>query len=294
MAKPLHERQQSALGAQARLADVRNVAAETETALAQAIADAAAHSARSVDPATAPNVAIEARRSAEDAELIRDRHVTALARLNAKIEALEADEAAKVRLAEYEEAEGERDQLVADLRAHWPRITDEITDLLGRILACDDRIAVVNRALPRSRDRLEPVEALARRIPGNFYLNNSPVMSLTKIKLPSFDGQGEAWPLPRKLYEFDYGAAQIEAERRREEAERHERERWKPYRLTSTNGEGEEVWFNRKPEQGKRSSIWFAGDAGTVQLLDEHEAKRLNNIPGVRAELVTDAEELAA
>ena len=106
------------------------------------------------------------------------------------MEAAERERAAEVL---REEVLAERDQLVADLRKHWPRIEAEMLALLWRIKLNDLRM----------KPSYGPsAEALARNCSASFYENSTPVKRLGTITLPAFNVAGDrgiwpAWPPER-------------------------------------------------------------------------------------------------
>lgn len=191
MAKPLDERIAAAMGESARAASVGELVTEISAVIAAAEREHDEFDRQSKS-ATASEDAAEA---AAEAAAKLSRRVIRLKAKRVQLEARHAEllnsESRKRRLAEQEAIKGRRDQLASDIRERWPALIGELTGLLARIEASDAEIAAAG-------NRLESAEAIARRVPANWYRNSAPVARLTKIKIPDFAGDGYAWPDTRE------------------------------------------------------------------------------------------------
>lgn len=194
--KTLADRQKAALAPSARLADVETVLADTREALPAVEAEFALWRDKSLDPSASTEAARAARTKADDAAHDRDRQLAAIEALEAKAEQMKADAAVAARIAIYDEAKAERDQLADDIRDRWPALQAEMVGLLERMAANDTRVDQANRQLPKGRARLEPAECVAREMGLTFMTRLGQVGSLKAINLPDFHGveARSAWP----------------------------------------------------------------------------------------------------
>jgi hypothetical protein len=121
-------------------------------------------------------------------------------RLSAALQALKARHEAAIvqareaaRQAQIALVREERDRVAEELAATYPRLAATLADLLGGVRACDQKAAALG---------LERVEALARGIPGNGYVNGSPAPWLVNsVRLPAWDPMEgihgrDLWPPP--------------------------------------------------------------------------------------------------
>jgi hypothetical protein len=193
------DRGRQALAGPITSAELVDLLREGQEALAAASTAADAARQRALDPLIDAAAAKRESRALADAELERDRTSVLLTALTDRRRQVEAEERDAIRRREYDAAYTERDALVGDLFDRWPKLTAELVELLRRIVASDARLASVNANLPLGADRLDSAEALARDLPGNFFLNGQPAVRLTSAQIPRFQPgsayDGFAWTL---------------------------------------------------------------------------------------------------
>lgn len=215
MAKSLDDRIAAALGANARAATVSSLINEVQAAMqacqaehdrldalsksATAAEDEADNAADQVFKLSRKLVRLEAKR-----EQLKARHADLLASDRRKA-VIERHAAAKAR----------RDELVADLQREMPGLLGKLVEFFERIEDSEAECQGLGNS-GYGLEVLECAEALARKCPGNFYIQSTPIKRLTKMVIPSFypdSGAALAWPI-------DHGAAERQ---RIAEAERRER-----------------------------------------------------------------------
>lgn len=229
MPQPLDARIASAMGDGARLATVNELVAEVAAAIADAQAEHDKLDVLSKDAAVAEEAAEQA---ADDAAKLARRIV----RLGAKKEQLtrragelENSERRKRAEAEYAQALAARDQLVTDLKEHWPRIAGEIVTLLDRLEASDAECDRSNRVL-YGREWLLSAEAVARACPGNF----PGIIRLKDMKVPALSANTLAWPKP--VIRFDHGEAHRQQRIQYERERADEAARWSRFFVEPPKG----------------------------------------------------------
>ena len=156
---------------------------------------------RALEPTLSSANVASARAEMEDAAFKRDRMRTALARLDERLQELEAQEEQERRWEVYKKATAERDALAAELKDVYPAFEARIADLLARIEASDREITRINgRAKPDGASPILGAEELARGL-GGYSVGVSNIPRITRdLRLPAFQYRplGEyAWPRSR-------------------------------------------------------------------------------------------------
>lgn len=229
MAKPLNERIESARATdRVTITDLEALIAEATAERDRQAGAADHHAAEAINLSLSDDDREEADRLAQHCRRTAKAYTTAIDELQAKLEAKRNAESRKA----AEEAKAaliaSRDELAARLAERIPAIFDELTGLLAEIEQMD----------ARGGTTLESAEAIARGVPGNFYIGPSPVTRLVNMKIPEFGGRGLAWP-PDKLAA---GFVRMEEASRRQwaayqESKATEHGRWKRYMVVGpTNG----------------------------------------------------------
>ncbi len=161
----------------------------------------------------------------------RDEAAAKAARLDRTIKALEAELAEVAALTEQRRNEDgrkaaeaekraaltERDEIAAKLADRVPAMMSELTALLTEVKANAERMksAAVYEA---------DAELVARGIPANGYIQSTPVLRFTEMRIPNWSSHSRMWPIvvnPAAGFNFDYGA---QMQKGREERARKERE----------------------------------------------------------------------
>ena len=102
------------------------------------------------DGATVDTVAASIPEAEAAARAAGDAAEQAASRLRERLTQMQAGEENDRRLAAYEEARAERDELAAELARVYPPLCEQLADLLGRLRSSDDRIDARIRTLDRS------------------------------------------------------------------------------------------------------------------------------------------------
>lgn len=186
MAQPLETRITAALRDSSRLKDVETTISDVTREIASTQKRCDQQTARSIDPALTTPQAREARNNAADLEHDVRRLNASLDLLKARHQAILDDESYARRVARYDAAEKERDDLVQIIRERYPLIVLELLDLVNRIVANDAECQAVNRDRPRDKPGLASSEVIGRDVPANFYWANGagPVIRLENMTLP--------------------------------------------------------------------------------------------------------------
>jgi hypothetical protein len=165
---------------------------EVETAIVAADNAAEAEREKALDPIASPDAA-KAHEAMQMVEFSRDRLRTALPRLQARLEQLQAEEYLTQWRSDYEKLKVKRDGLAEELRAIYPVFETKITDLLTRIAANDAELSRLHQARPGGVAlHLLGAELVARDLERFRSLEPSIAQEL---KLPTFaPGQRLAWP----------------------------------------------------------------------------------------------------
>jgi hypothetical protein len=197
----LDERVAAAFSDGATSSGVADLIAEAEAAAVASGQEAEAARLRALDPALPANGVTAARRDMGDAAFSFERLQTAATRLRERLQEVRAQEEEHRRRSAYDEAKAERDELAAELTRIYPPMEAQLSDLLTRIKASDERIELINnRGLPSGAERLMIAELVARDLRG-LVENSVAVTRITKkLRLPAFKfSQFErfAWPPSR-------------------------------------------------------------------------------------------------
>jgi hypothetical protein len=220
MAQNLMERLKAAMSPRARVADTATLLDDLKAEQARLTIARDQASAESIDFALSEDDREEA--AAKAGRL--DRTIKALdaeiVRVDALLEERRSDDARKAKEAEKRAALTERDEIAARFANRVPAMIAELTGLLTEVQANERRLLAAGLHEPNA-------EWHARGIPGNGYLNNSPVQSFLTLKIPEFRGAGRSWPVDTHAA---FAAAQAEREHRqiiqgREDREREAREK---------------------------------------------------------------------
>jgi hypothetical protein len=177
---------------------VKALLAETEVAVAAAGEAAARARERALDPALTAKAVAEARRQMEDAIFGRERLQTAVSKLRERLKELVVQEEDQRRWITYNKVKVECEKLAAELKANYPRIENQLGELIAKIEANDREIDYLNsQALPKGAARLRSAELIAREIEA-FRINQTDVVRITReLCLPQFRHDPHrpyAWP----------------------------------------------------------------------------------------------------
>jgi predicted transcriptional regulator len=160
--------------------DLSALIERTEAAIAEA--DQAAETARgtALDPALSPD-AKSAREAMVAAEFDRDRLHTLLPRLQERLLQVQAAEYAARWQADFEQVEGQRNELAQECAATYPRIVAQLVDLFERIEAADKEVSRINGSAPSGEHRrLRQVELVARGL-NNFTRADPPITKAVQL-----------------------------------------------------------------------------------------------------------------
>lgn len=270
MAKPLNTRITNALSTdRIGIPDLRQLIADVTEERDRQVELYKSASAESMnfnfDEAAQDEAAAKAERAGRAAKAL----TTALATLDDKLVARLADENTKAKQAQREEAIAERDALASRIKSEWPVLSAGMVEILKAIVANDERMRALGINEPSA-------EAVARDIPGNFYLNSIPLSQFTRMKIPGWNGTETAWPIPKPP--FDMRAAvqkQVEINAADEAAKAH---LYQWHRATVTNGVGNR--YKGKMRDGKIDLGQISNGETEIQITVQ-EAERLNAIRGI-------------
>lgn len=167
-------------------AEQARLEAESTTARTEALDPLASAAQAAKCRARSEDLRFEADRMAAKLDLLRKRHVNAV-----------AAEKAAAQNAEYDAAVAERDALAKELADTYPGIVDTLVDLLARISASNARLKTINATgLGAGRQWLTPAEPHARGVPPNFRDHAGIIPNLVEmVRLPEFGASRHlAWP----------------------------------------------------------------------------------------------------
>ncbi|SOR30286.1 protein of unknown function [Methylorubrum extorquens] len=125
-------------------------------------ADLIAAKATAVDPLTSLEEADRAREAHHRLGFEEERTTSSIARLNMKLAEVERAEAAERGRLAYEAAVKERDACAALIREEYPKHAAAITEILQRVMACNEQIKAANPGRPADAPWLAPPEKLVR------------------------------------------------------------------------------------------------------------------------------------
>jgi hypothetical protein len=180
---------------------------EVETAIVAADNAAEAEREKALDPIASPDAA-KAHEAMQMVEFSRDRLRTALPRLQARLEQLQAEEYLTRWRSDYEKLKVKRDGLAEELRAIYPELETKITDLLTRIAANDAELSGLHQARPAGVAlHLLGAELVARDL--ERFKATEPSIA-QELKLPTFaPGQRLAWPPPQPTIAALYALSMV-------------------------------------------------------------------------------------
>lgn len=195
---PLDHRIATAFSSDASSEAIAALISEVQAAASEASRQADDARTRALDPALPGEAVATARREMEDAAFIRDRMGVAAERLSGRLKEVRRTEEDRRRQVMYDDAKKERDMLAQEIAATYPRLVEEMVDLLSRLAVNADRIDHVNeRRLPRGAERLLQAEMVARGLTG-FAARGVDIPSLvrgTRLAAFKFDRFAPyAWP----------------------------------------------------------------------------------------------------
>src|ERR1035437_6384946 len=170
---------------------------EVETAIVAADNAAEAEREKALDPIASPDAA-KAHEAMQMVEFSRDRLRTALPRLQARLEQLQAEEYLTRWRSDYEKLKVKREGLAEELRTIYPEFETKITDLFARIAANDAELSGLHQARPGGVAlHLLGAELVARDL--ERCTIREPAIA-QGLKFPTFaPGQRLAWPPQRSL-----------------------------------------------------------------------------------------------
>ncbi len=229
MAKPLHERIASARSTdRVTITDLTNLIAEAKAErdqnselATQAIADSVNFALGEDDREEA---AAKSARAARNCQAL----TAAIDDLERRLAAKQESEGHRAKQAHKAAIIAQRDALAERFKAEWPDIESRIVDLLSAAKANDEAMKAAGIYEPSA-------EAVARGVPGNFYVGARLIRQLSALKLPAFSNTGDlAWPITGSQQKWADDADRLYRQQRENEAARvaQEAASWKPYRIT--------------------------------------------------------------
>jgi hypothetical protein len=184
----------SALTATVASTDLATLIAETETAIAAAVATASKTREAAMDPISTPDPN-KARAAVESANFAVDRLKAALPRLRRRLVEVEAAERAAEWRKDFKKVEAERDA-AAKKFARYRELVAEIVAVFSTAAEVDAECSRINGAAPPGENRrLLGVELTARDL--NCFDRESPSIA-KELRLPDWKRSAmTAWPPPR-------------------------------------------------------------------------------------------------
>lgn len=240
MAKPLNERIESARSTdRVTITDLEALIAEATAERDRQKGAADHHAAEAVNLALSDDDREEADRLAQHCARTAKAYTTAIGELQEKLEAKRNSEHRRAAEAEAAARVARRDDLAARLADRVPKLFSELISLFTEL------------------EELPGAEAIARGVPGNFYVNNLPVTQLINMKIPNFTGHGLAWPIDRRAAEL---ARLQEREQQRVIAQKQamaaEAARWSRFMVQAPRGgEAFNIATKRGPQMMYRNAV---------------------------------------
>jgi chromosome segregation ATPase len=184
---PLDEKIALALSKPISSQQVARLVDEARAALEAATTNAEAARERALNPTLTAREVARARESAQENAFSRDRLLVAVAKLEERlIEVCKAEENER-RLAAYNQAKKQRDDLAAELKDVYPELSAKLADLASRIEASDRKVEAINRQLPEAERKLASAEAVARDI-RSFDQGAASIPKISRaLRLPAFE-----------------------------------------------------------------------------------------------------------
>ncbi|MBT2133953.1 hypothetical protein KK137_06365 [Croceibacterium sp. LX-88] len=222
MAKPLDERIASALSTdRVTITTLEELIPEAEAEHKRLVVAHARNSADSLDFALSEDDREDAARKSERANRNAIALAKALEQLRTKLATKRESDSRRAAEANRTAALAERDELADRFRDLVPQAVADLVQLFAAIAQNAERLKALGL-------HVRDAEAEARDVPGNWYMNSSPVDRFAEMKIPRLDGPGRIWPAaPRSIppaHQDQYGIAIQRA--------REERARWKRYFVT--------------------------------------------------------------
>lgn len=196
MAQPLENRITAALRSSSRIKDVESTISDVGTEIGATQIKFDHEQARSIDPALTTPQAREARNNAADLEHDIRRLNASLDLLKVRRQTILDDESYAKRVARYEAAKAERNDLARHIRTRYPAIGLELAELAKRIAASDVECEAASRDRPRDEPVLQSAEHLAREC-GYYWemqKGGSPVVRIGDIMFPLLGRDGTYMP----------------------------------------------------------------------------------------------------
>lgn len=222
MAKTINELIASAKSGRMSTGDLEKLVTDAKAERERLSASAAKYAAEAVNFALSDEDRDEAARFADRYTRTAtglDNEITALAEMLRK---RHENEEAKEAKAVNDSIIARRDDLAARFADRVPALIEELTGLRAEVVASE-------REMARAKLYLPSAEAIARGIPGNFYVGSEPRGRFTQMKIPGWDSGHNAWP---KAQPHTMALSIESMERSRasmREAEQRERSRWARY-----------------------------------------------------------------
>jgi hypothetical protein len=195
MEKPvmLEQRIATAFSEPTSSAALTELIAEVEAAAVAASEAAGRARERALDPMISD--VEEARRASADATFNAARMKAAVERLRERqLETIDAEREER-RVAAYEAAKAERDEIVCELKTFYPAAAKRLAKLAARIVANNKAITKANVDLPKEAEWLACAEMQARGISSGFTTLGAPPRLIHGLKLPSFGlDHSNVWP----------------------------------------------------------------------------------------------------
>lgn len=159
---PLTDQVRAALTEDRTSCQVTALTSDLKLDLERIRADLIAAKAKAVDPLTSMEEADRAREAHHRLGFEEERATSSIARLNMKLAEVERTEAAERGRLAYEAAVKERDACAALIREEYPKHAAAITEILKRVMACNEQIKAAHPNRPEDAPWLAPPEKLVR------------------------------------------------------------------------------------------------------------------------------------
>lgn len=250
-----------------------DVKAERDAQAAQHIS----HRANAINFKLAESDRDDAAQSAERAERNADALAAELEDLEAKLlDRRQSDKSAALE-AQRKAALGDRDALAERIKAEWPILSEGMMTLFEAIEANDEQLRAAGLHEANA-------EAAARGIPGNWYRNSIPIKQFTKMQIPDWEGSRLAWPRPPVPFDMRAALQKSAAEIAAQMEANAPKYLWHRARVTH----GGASPFHGQFRDGTVHLSQISNGETDIQIT-EHEAERLNAIPGITVTKLDEA-----
>lgn len=154
------------------------------------------------------------------------------------IDQIEARLAARKASPKRQAAEAERADVLAERDEIAARFAEVVPECVGRLTALFAEVDANSERMRAARLNEPNAEAVARGIPGNWFVDHAEVRRFTQMAIPCWSAPGRAWPLGEGASPLGDSDRQAKAIRREVAAREAEREatKWGWYRLTPPGG----------------------------------------------------------